>query len=63
MKSNLKAKDWLAENEWPDIPVDSDAFSHYTNMSKLMDQFAKEYHHNALVKWAIVEGASFDKHL
>tara|TARA_R110000737_G_scaffold342186_2_gene366765 strand:+ start:933 stop:1118 length:186 start_codon:yes stop_codon:yes gene_type:complete len=57
------AKKWLEENEWPDLPVDSDAFSHYTTMSKLMDQFAKEYHHRALVKWSIVESASFNNHL
>ena len=59
----LKAKDWLAENEWPDLPIDSDAFSHYSTLSKLMDQFAKEYTQHALVKWAKVEETKFNKYL
>lgn len=60
---SLEAKNWLAENEWPDLPVDSDAFSHYSTMSKLMDQFAKEYTKQALVKWAKVEETKFNKYL
>ena len=40
----LEAKSWLDENEWPDLDIDSDAFSHYTQMSKIMEQYAKEYH-------------------
>lgn len=63
MSSSFKASDWLEENEWPDLPVDSDAFSHYSTMSKLMDQFAKEYHQKALVKWAKVEESKFNKYL
>jgi len=59
----LEAKNWLNENEWPDIPVDSDAYSHYTNLSELLEQFAKEYHQDQLVKWAIVEKAQFKKFL
>lgn len=40
----MSAADWLDRNEWPDLAVDSDAFSHYTQMSKIMEQYAKEYH-------------------
>ena len=40
----MSAADWLNKNEWPDLAVDSDAFSHYTKMSKIMEQYAKEYH-------------------
>jgi|TARA_B110000971_G_C19898474_1_gene448794 hypothetical protein len=41
---SLEAKTWLNKNEWPDIPVDNDAFPHYTSLSKIMEQYAKEYH-------------------
>ena len=40
----MSAADWLDKNEWPDLAVDNDAFSHYTQMSKIMEQYAKEYH-------------------
>ena len=40
----MSAADWLNKNEWPDLAVDSDAFSHYTQLSKIMEQYAKEYH-------------------
>ena len=58
-----ESKDWLEENEWPDIPVDSDAYSHYTNLSELLEQFAKEYHQKQLIKWALVEESRFKKYL
>ena len=57
------ANKWLTENEWPDLPVDSDAFSHYTTMSTLMDQFAKEYHENELIKYAIIQKSKYKKFL
>ena len=40
----MTAAEWLNKNEWPDLPVDSSEFSHYTQMSKIMEQYAKEYH-------------------
>ena len=40
----MSAADGLDKNEWPDLAIDSDAFSHYTQMSKIMEQYAKEYH-------------------
>ena len=40
----MSAADWLDKNEWPDLAIDSDVFSHYTQMSKIMEQYAKEYH-------------------
>ena len=40
----IEAKKWLNENEWPDNSIDSDAFSHHTKMSTIMEQYAREYH-------------------
>tara|TARA_R110000803_G_scaffold48837_10_gene101615 strand:+ start:10481 stop:10666 length:186 start_codon:yes stop_codon:yes gene_type:complete len=57
------SKEWLETNEWPDIPVDSDAYSHYTYLSELLDQFGKEYHEKQLVKYAIVVKSKFKKFL
>ena len=59
----LESKEWLEKNEWPYIPVDSDAYSHYTHLSELLDQFGKEYNQKQLVKWAIVEKSKFKKFL
>jgi hypothetical protein len=39
----LKAKDWLEKNEWENRPIESDAFSHYTMLDTLMEQYAKHY--------------------
>ena len=58
-----ESKEWLDRIEWPDIPVDSDAYSHYTHLSELMEQFAKEYHEKQLVKYAIVQRSKFNKFL
>ena len=58
-----ESKEGLDRNEWPDIPVDSDAYSHYTHLSELMEQFAKEYHEKQLVKYAIVQRSKFNKFL
>ena len=49
---SIESKDWLNNNEWPDVPIDSDAYAHYTYLSELMEQFAKEYHENQLTKYA-----------
>ena len=58
-----ESKKWLAENEWPDLPINSDAFAHYTYLSELMDQCAKEYHEKQLVKYASVQKSKFKKYL
>ena len=39
----LKAKDWFEKNEWENRPIESDAFSHYTMLDTLMEQYAKHY--------------------
>ena len=59
----MSAKKWLDKKEWPDMPIDSDAYSHYTNLSTLLEQFAKEYHEEQLVKWAKIERTRFNKFL
>jgi hypothetical protein len=59
----ITAKKWLDENEWPNLPIDSSAFSHYTYLSELMEQFAREYHEKQLVKYAIVQKSKFKKYL
>ena len=38
-----KAKDWLEKNEWGNQPIESDAYSHYTMLDTLMEQYAKHY--------------------
>lgn len=59
----MEAKEWLNKNEWPDIHVDSDAFSHYTKMSKIMEQFAKEYHAEKLDNARKKEETQYNKFL
>lgn len=59
----MTAAEWLNKNEWPDLPVDSSAFSHYTLMSKIMEQYAKEYHANKLEKARKKEITEFNKFL
>ena len=59
----MSAADWLDKNEWPDLPVDSAAFSHYTLMSKIMEQYAKEYHANKLEQARKTEVTQFNKFL
>jgi hypothetical protein len=59
----MSAKKWLNDNEWPDLPIDSSAYSHYTYLSEVMEQFAKEYHEKQLVKYAIVQKSKFKKYL
>lgn len=59
----MSAADWLDKNEWPDLAVDSDAFSHYTQMSKIMEQYAKEYHTKKLEEARKVELTKYTKFL
>ena len=59
----MSAADWLDKNEWPDLAVDSDAFSHYTQMSKIMEQYAKEYHAKKLEEARKKEITEFNKFL
>jgi|TARA_B100001093_G_scaffold507385_1_gene567859 hypothetical protein len=58
-----ESKEWLDKNEWPDIPIDSSAYSHYTYLSDLMEQFAREYHQKQLIKFANDEKIKFKKYL
>lgn len=60
---SIESKEWLNSNEWPDVPIDSDAYSHYTYLSELMEQFAKEYHEKQLTKYALVTKTKFNKFL
>lgn len=39
----LKAKDWLEKNEWENRAIESDAFSHYTMLDTLLEEYAKHY--------------------
>ena len=39
----MSAKDWLEENEWENKPVDSEAWSHYTMLDTIMEEYAKHY--------------------
>ena len=39
----LNPKEWLDENEWDNVPIESTAFSHYTMLDTLMDEYAKYY--------------------
>ena len=59
----MSAADWLDKNEWPDLAVDSDAFSHYTQMSKIMEQYAKEYHAKKLEEARKIELTKYTKFL
>lgn len=59
----MQATSWLDKNEWPDLAVDSDAFSHYTKMSKIMEQYAKEYHAKKLEEARKVELTKYTKFL
>ena len=39
----MSAKKWLNDNEWSNKPIDSDAWSHYTHLDVLMEEYAKHY--------------------
>ena len=44
----MKAKEWLDIEEWENVPVDSQKWSHYTMMDKIMEEYAKVYLKNKL---------------
>ena len=39
----MKAKEWLDKEEWENVPVDSQKWSHHTMMDKIMEEYAKVY--------------------
>ena len=39
----MKAKEWLEVEEWENVPVDSQKWSHYTMIDKIMEEYAKVY--------------------
>ena len=39
----MTAKEWLEKEEWDNLAVDSQKWSHYTMMDKIMEEYAKEY--------------------
>tara|TARA_B110000305_G_C19045423_1_gene450190 strand:+ start:415 stop:594 length:180 start_codon:yes stop_codon:yes gene_type:complete len=59
----MTAKEWLNKNEWPDVAIDSDAFSHYTKLSKIMEQYAREYHAKKLGQAKKQEETKFNEYL
>ena len=44
----MKAKEWLDIEEWENVPVDSQKWSHYTMMDTIMEEYAKVYLKNKL---------------
>ena len=44
----MQAKEWLDENEWENKPIESEAWSHYTMLDTLMEEYAKVYLKNKL---------------
>ena len=59
----MTAAEWLNKNEWPEMPIYSDAFSHHTMLSSIMEQYAKEYHANKLELARKREVTQFNKFL
>ena len=39
----MTAKEWLKKQEWDNLAVDSQKWSHYTMMDKIMEEYAKVY--------------------
>ena len=37
----MRAKDWLEQEEWENVAVDSQKFSHYTTLDKILEEYAK----------------------
>ena len=37
----MTAKEWLDKEEWDNLAVDSQKWSHYTMMDKIMEEYAK----------------------
>ena len=46
----MQAKEWLEKEEWDNLPVDSQKWSHYTMMDTIMEEYAKVYLKNTLEK-------------
>ena len=59
----MKAEEWLNKNEWPEMHIYSDAFSHHTLLSRIMEQYAREYHAKQLEKARKKEETKFKKFL
>tara|TARA_B100000212_G_scaffold302080_1_gene248162 strand:- start:97 stop:276 length:180 start_codon:yes stop_codon:yes gene_type:complete len=59
----MTAAEWLSKNEWPEMHVYSDAFSHHTMLSSIMEQYAREYHAKQLEKARKKEETKFKKFL
>ena len=59
----MTAEEWLNKNEWPEMHIYSDAFSHHTMLSSIMEQYAKEYHANKLEQARKTEVTRFIKFL
>ena len=59
----MKAEEWLNKNEWPEMHIYSDAFSHHTLLSRIMEQYAKEYNAKKLEEARRVEVTQFSKFL
>lgn len=38
-----ESKEWLDKNEWGNQPIESDAFSHYTMLDTLLEEYGKYY--------------------
>ena len=36
----MRAKDWLEQEEWENVAVDSQKFSHYTTLDKILEEYA-----------------------
>ena len=45
----MRAKDWLEQEEWENVAVDSQKFSHYTTLDKILEEYAKVYLKNKLI--------------
>lgn len=39
----MSAKEWLDENEWDNVDVDSTIYPHSTKLDKIMEEYAKHY--------------------
>ena len=44
----MRAKDCLEQEEWENVAVDSQKFSHYTTLDKILEEYAKVYLKNKL---------------
>ena len=39
----MRAKDWLEQEEWENVAVDSQKFSYYTTLDIILEEYAKVY--------------------